>query len=133
MTPLAYWIIAFVIFDLIITLVVIRAVMAKRATGLPITGEDAESHTPLPDFGQLKEYSDAIHPRLGELVRMQWSGDAESLVTVLPMALDLADREARARGLVLDRDILKKFVESSLAKHGIARGSQIREALKQVA
>jgi hypothetical protein len=125
------WIIAFVVVDLVVTALVVRHILVKRAAagGNPATEEGVA----IPDLGRLREFTDAIHPRIGEIVRANWSGDPMSLPGVLGLALAEADREARSRNLPLDRDILKKLVESSLAKHGVAKGSQLREALKQVA
>jgi len=133
MNPLLLFIVVFAVVDLAVTTIIIRKLLARKAAGQPIPFLQAASRPSLSDVRGLREFTDAIHPRLGELVRSNWSGDEASLVTVLPMALDEADREAKSRGLTLDRIVLKKLVEASLARHRIAHGSQIREALQRVA
>jgi hypothetical protein len=127
------WIIAFVVVDLVVTALVVRHILVKRAAAAAGGNLTRDEGAAIPDLGRLREFTDAIHPRIGEIVRANWSGDSMSLPGVLGLALEEADREARSRNLPLERDILKKLVESSLAKHGVARGAQLREALKQVA
>jgi len=127
------WIIAFVVFDIVVTALVLRHLLQKRAERTTAAGLVTDEGVVIPDWRKLKTFTDAIHPRIGEIVRANWSGDDMSLPGVLAMALDEAEREARNHGLELDRDILKQLVESSLARHGVVKGSRLREALKQVA
>ena len=126
------WIIAFVAIDLAVTVLVVRRLLARRAAVLTLAA-DSRAPAALPSFGRLREFTAAMHPRIGEIVRANWSGDADALPTVLTQALDEVEHESRNFGLALDRDILKKLVEASLAQGGVTAGSQLREALKKVA
>jgi len=132
---LLVWILCVVVADVAVTLFVIFRYMASRGTdrtpGAAATIDKAT--TVLPNLGALRRFSETMHPRIGELLRSSWSGDPAALPSVLATALDEAEREARNQGLTLGRDVLKKLVEASVAKHGIAHGAVLREALKQVA
>ncbi len=132
MPSLMPWIVVFVVFDMVVTVLVIRHVLARRAAAGDAARE-GNARGALPDLRRIAGFTEAIHPRLGEIVRAHWSGDPMSLPGVLGIALDEAAREARERGLELDRDTLKRLVEASLAKHRVAKGGALREALKQVA
>ena len=114
-----------------------RSAFHRLALGIALTlGAPAAiggAPAAIPSFLALRKFSDVIHPRLGEMVRANWSGDADSLPTVLTMALEETEREARSQGLSLDRDLLKKVVELSLSKHHVTKGAVLHEALKKVA
>ena len=132
------WIICFVAVDLAVTTLVIRRLLARRAQGGSPVASGAESSESaagpaIPDIGRLREFTDAIHPRIGEIVQANWNGNPDSLPGALSLAIDEAEREARDRGLTLDRGLLKKLVETSLERHGVIKGSRLREALKKVA
>lgn len=136
MKPMLPYLIAFIVLDVVVTAVVLRRAFAKQNARWAKEKEEKSAGAPaatLPNWGALKSFTDDLHPRIGELVRMNWSGDSMSLPGVLAQALDLAERESRTRGLDLDRETLKKLVETSLALHHVAKGGVIREALKQVA
>lgn len=134
---LMVWIACVVAADLVVTLFFIARYLAKQKANLALSGGAPAAiggaAAAMPSFLALRKFTDAIHPRLGELVRSSWSGDADALPPVLTMALDEAEREARSQGLTLDRDILKKVVEVSLAKHHVMKGAVLREALQKVA
>jgi len=126
------WILCVVVADIAVTLFVVLRYMASRGTDVsPVT--IAKAAAQLPNLAALRKLTDEIHPRIGELMRSSWSGDPMALPGVLAQALDETERAAREQGLTLDRRVLKKLVESSVAKHGIAHGAMLREALKQVA
>ena len=131
------WIACVVAADIVVTLFFIARYLAKQKANLAgyggAAGTIAGASAAIPSFLALRKFTDAIHPRIGGLVRSSWSGDADSLPSVLTMALDEAQREAQAQGLALDRDVLKKVVEVSLAKHHVTKGAVLREALQKVA
>ena len=133
---LMVWIACVVAADLVVTLFFIARYLAKQkanAGGLGAPAAIGGAPAAIPSFLALRKFSDVIHPRLGEMVRANWSGDADSLPTVLTMALEETEREARSQGLSLDRDLLKKVVELSLSKHHVTKGAVLHEALKKVA
>lgn len=139
---LAAWIACVVVADVIVTLFFIRRFLARQKANAGVAGVAGVAGAPaaiggaanaIPSFVALRKFSDAIHPRLGEMVRANWSGDADSLPTVLTMALNETEREARNFGLNLDRDLLKKVVELSLSKHHVTKSAVLHEALQKVA
>jgi len=121
------YLVLFVIFDILVTALILRHLLAKRAAA----GDGAAAA--LLDIGKLSQFTQAIHPRVGEMVRANWSGDPAALPQVLSRVLDEVEREARSRGLTDDRGVLKRVIEYSLAKHRLARSGEVREALRQVA
>jgi len=125
--PMWIWVALAVAVDLVVTWVVVsRALAKKRAAAAAVPAS-------MPNLGVVWKFAKAMHPRIGEIVRTNWSGDATALPGVLAMAVDEADREARAQGLTLDRVVLKDLVQASVAKHGVARRAMVLEALKRVA
>jgi hypothetical protein len=110
-----------------VTALVLRRVITRRienAAGVPAGTLD---------LSKIREFTETIHPRIGEYVRTNWSGQTEALPGVLAVILDQVEATAREKGLTFDRDTLKRLIETSLARHGVAKSGQIREALKQVA
>lgn len=130
------WVACVVVADVVVTLFFVRRYLAKQRALAGASGAPAaigRAAAAIPSFLALRKFTDAIHPRIGELMRSSWSGDADQLPSVLTMALDEAQREAQAQGLVLDRDLLKKVVEVSVSKHHLTKGAVLREALQKVA
>ena len=125
------WILVVIAVDIIVTALVLRRILARRAANR--TAPTAPAAPGLFDIRKLRAFTDEIHPRIGEYVRANWSGQPESLPGVLSAVLDDVSATANRMGLALDRDVLKRVVESSLAKHGAAKSDVVREALKQVA
>lgn len=66
-------------------------------------------------------------------MRANWSGRDEDLPRVLGHLLDDLERDARERGLPLDRAVLARTVEASLRKHGIVKGAGLARALREAA
>lgn len=129
---LLVWILCVVVADIAVTLFVVLRYMASRGTDVA-PASIARAATQLPNLAALRKLTEDIHPRIGEIMRSSWSGEPTALPGVLAQALAETERAAREQGLTLDRHVLKKLVEASVAKHGIARGAVLREALKQVA
>jgi hypothetical protein len=137
------WIAWVVVADIVVTLFFIRRFLAKqKASAAGAGAPGASGNAPaaiggataaIPSIVALRKFSDAIHPRIGEIVRSSWNGDADALPSVLAMALAETEREARNQGLALDRDLLKKVVELSVSKHHVTKSDVLREALQKVA
>lgn len=122
---LVFGIAAFVVVDLLVTARVLRRFFKKRMAqaGLP----------PTLDLHRLREFTDVVHPRVGEYLNANWDRRPETLPGVLSALLEQIAGVAREQKLELDRDVLKRLLQISVAKHQIARSGVLREALKQVA
>ena len=120
------WVIGFIVLDIVVTLAVVAFVVKRRESGgsIMIAGLNLSA---------IREYTDVIHPRIGEYVRSNWSGIPEQLPRVLETLLEEMDREARSHGLELDRDTQKQVLRASLASHKVATGKSLDEALAHVA
>jgi len=121
------WLAPLILLDLMVTAAVLWWVFRRRA------GLSGKSYVAGIDVGRLGEFTKAVHPRIGDYVRANWSGVPEQLPEVLRSLLDEIGREARSRGLGIDRDTLKLVLARSLAMHGIGQGAEIRHALEKVA
>ena len=120
------WVVGFILLDIVVTLAVVAFVVKRRdSNGALMVGGL--------NIGAIRDYTDAIHPRIGEYVRSNWSGAPDQLPLVLENMLAEMDREARTHGLELDRDTLKKLLRASLASHKVAPGKNLDEALAHVA
>jgi hypothetical protein len=112
---------AFIVIDLVITFFVLRRVLtrAERPGGL--------------DFVQLRPLSDAIHERVGEHLRVNYSGQPDQLPAVLAALMPELREIARQRGLTADDDTLKAALLVAVSAHGLANPRQLRDALAKVA
>src|SRR6185503_13100025 len=121
------WLLPVIAADLAITGVVVWFVFRKKGAGSNsrrIVGAD---------FKALTAFTTATHPRIGEYVRANWSGVPSQLPVVLRTLLDDLERDAKQRGLHIDRPMLKLLLARSLASHGIGNGTDVRHALDEVA
>ena len=124
-----WWVIAVVVADIAITLLLIRRALTRRSTpGVKLAGGLLSV-----DFRALRQFTEAAHPRIGDYVRANWSGSPTQLAEVLRALLDELERDAKHRGLELDRDVIKNLIGRSLDQHRIGRGSELKEALAKVA
>jgi hypothetical protein len=123
------WLAAVVAIDVAITGFVIRRVLRRRAA---VANGAAPTVFTL-DIRTLRQFTDAMHPRIGEYVRANWSGIPDDLPAVLEHLLGELATEAKARNLPLDRDLLKQMLAGSLHSHRVGRSSQVRDALAKVA
>jgi hypothetical protein len=124
-----WWVFAVVLADVAVTLLVIRYVLARRAK----SGEKVAGGLLNVDFRALRQFTEAAHPRIGDYVRANWSGSPTQLAEVLRALLDELERDAKNRGLELERDVIKNLIGRSLDRHKIARGTELKDALAKVA
>ena len=120
------WVIGFILLDIIVTLAVVSFVVKRRET-------DGGLSVGALNIGAIRDYTEVIHPWIGEYVRANWSGAPDQLPRVLESMLPEMDREAHTHGLELDREALKKVLRASLAAHKVAPGRNLDEALSHVA
>ncbi|MEO5989346.1 MAG: hypothetical protein ABIU54_02580 [Candidatus Eisenbacteria bacterium] len=121
MKPL--WMVAFVLFDLVLTSVVLYFVVRSRG-GLKVAGID---------FQKLREYTEFCERTIGQDFRATWSGEASTLPAAIERLLQKLEAEAQAQQLPVERPWLKTSVARWLQSKQIASGSEVREAMKQVA
>jgi len=124
------WLVFVVVVDLIIGLAIVAFVLRRR-------GEQMPSQPPAPGLlAGMKEMANFVnerHARIGEYLRANWSGTPDQLPQVLGSLLAELEREALARGVTTNRDLLKTLIATSLRYHKIGRGSEVEKALERVA
>ena len=123
------WLIAFIILDLLITTVVIALFLSGRLK-LNLKIDGAVSNV---NFRELMELTKGKHARIGEYIRANWNGAPEDLPAVLETLLGELERDAQARGMTVDRTLLKSILASSVRQHHLAKGKELEQAMKQVA
>ncbi len=117
------WIIAFVVFDMIVTAAVLFYVIQRRG-GFKIAGID---------FQKLREYTEFCERTIEQDFRATWSGDSSTLPTAIESLLRKLEAEAGAQQLPVERPWLKTSVARWLQSKQIASGAEVREAMKRVA
>lgn len=121
MNPL--WIAAFVVFDLIVTGVVLYLLIRSRG-GLKVAGID---------FQKLREYTEYCERTIGSEFRATWSGEAATLPAAIEALLRKLETEAQSQQLPVERPWLKTSVARWLQSKEIASGAEVREAMERVA
>ncbi len=117
------WIIAFIVFDLIVTATVLYFVFRNRGV-LKVAGID---------FKKLREYTEFCERTIDEDFRARWSGDTGSLPGAIETLLIRLEAEAHAQELPVEREWLKSSVARWLQSKQLASEADVREAMKQVA
>jgi hypothetical protein len=123
------WLIAFIVLDLVITGIVIALFLSGRLK-LNVKIEGSVSNV---NFRELMEFSKDKHARIGEYLRANWSGDPAQLTSLLTTLLAELEHDAQARGMTINRDLLKSILASSVRQHHVARNKDLEQAMKQVA
>ncbi len=123
------WFTLFIVADVIVILAIAFLVVGHRVK----LNMDFKVNTTGVDFRSLMEFTREKHARIGEYLRANWSGAPEQLPEVLETLLAELERDAQARGLAIDRDMLKSVLASSVRAHRIARPHDLGEAMKRVA
>ena len=114
---------AIVLVDIVITLAVLRFVLAKRGGIAGVIGK----------LGKLAAVAADLERETKAYLAANWSGDAASLPGVVEPLLAKLESDLRARGVDVGRAQLKPLVEQVILRQGNARASDVREAMKQVA
>ena len=129
------FLIPFLVFDAIVTVVIVLFIMRRRAERQADTGA-APGLPPIVSLATVRAlatFATEQHERIGAQVRSNWSGIPEQLPGVVKTLLDELEIEARAQDLPVDRESLKTMLATSLRKHGVGKGGVLGEAMKQVA
>lgn len=117
------WIIAFVLFDLIVTAGVVLYVLRRR-NALGIAGID---------FQKLRTYTEFCERTIDQDFRATWSGDSSTLPAAIETLLRKLEAEAQSQRIPVERAWLKTTVARWLQSKQIASGSDLREAMEKVA
>ena len=123
------WIVAFIIADIVITIAIVTFVIARRLK-LDVNVQAQAGGVP---FRDLLKLTRDWHPKIGEHLRVNWSGDPEQLPQVLATLLDELARDARTRGIAVERTTLKSVLASSVRSHRMVRGADLGRAMARVA
>jgi len=115
---------------------------AALTNGAPSTGAATES---LPETGSLTrlfgrgqlrglaKFAAEQNERIGNYVRKRWNGVPEKLPAVLDALLTDLERDAVAKGLLLDRETLKSMLVVALRSNRVGDSDVVIEALDKVA
>lgn len=117
-------IVAFVVFDILVTVLVLRAVLAKRGGLSKVLGVDLK---------QVLALSGEMERETEEYLRANWSGDASTLPVALAALLDRYEGRCRERGLPVSREQLKPMLARLVLARRLAKSGEVREAMRQVA
>jgi len=123
----------FVIFDMAVTLAVVLFVLKRRGVFGGVLLPPGQGITDLGQVRALTQLATEQHDRIGDFVRANWSGIPAQLPGVLASLMDQLEGDARARGLTVNRELLKTVIATSLRKHRVAGDRELGEALAKVA
>ena len=123
------WLVVFIVADAFFITAIVYLVVSGR---LKLKGS-FKLTTGGVDLPALMAFTQEKHPRIGEYLRASWSGAPEQLPQVLETLLAELERDAQARGLTLDREMLKSILASSVRAHHLVRTHDLGEAMKHVA
>ena len=115
---------AFVAFDLVVTGIVLWVVFQRRAMIGPAGAFD---------LGAIRTLSLEMEPLVEEYLRANWSGDPATLSGPLTELLGQFQGRAEARGVIIDRTVLKLALARLVEAKHLAKGAEIREAMRNVA
>jgi len=119
------WIVAFILFDMVVTTAVVLWVVRRRAGLTPgVLGVD---------FAAVRRFSDAARPITREYMQANYSGHADDLPGALTGLLDRLHAEAQAQKLPFDRDVLRSVLKQLVSGEKLASRAQIASAMKKVA
>jgi hypothetical protein len=127
------WIVLFIAFDIVVTVAVLVYVMKRRMSAQGMVLPTGSPVATLAQFRELAAFAKDQHERIGEYMRANWSGIPDQLPGVLGALVDKLQSESAAKGLTVDRDMLKTMVATSLRHHRIARANDVGNALERVA
>lgn len=117
-------IVAFVVFDIVVTVIVLRAVLAKRGGLSRVLGVDLKA---------LLDLSREMEREAEEYLRANWSGDPATLSGPLASLLDRFEARCRERNVAVSREALKPMLARLVLAKKLASSGEVNEAMKQVA
>lgn len=122
---MANWVIlAFVLVQVVVTVIVVRTMISRGGGLSSILGADLQS---------IMEVSKQMELETEEYLRANWSGDPATLPVALNALLDRFESRVRERRLPITRAELRPMLGRLVLQRRLAKGHDVNEALKQVA
>ncbi|MBI5168753.1 MAG: hypothetical protein HZA61_04610 [Candidatus Eisenbacteria bacterium] len=118
------WIVAFILFDVLVTAAVLLVVIRRRGGVAGAIGFDPK---------QAMGVSRELEADAEQYLRANWSGDSTTLPQALTGLLDRVESKLAAEHLELDRERLKPIVLQIVTAKHLADARDAREAMKKVA
>lgn len=85
------------------------------------------------DLAKLREFTSELERTIEERVRSRWSGDTAALPPVLTALIAELEAATQARGLPIERALLRRLVLRTIEMKQLVGAAELREAAKQVA
>jgi hypothetical protein len=127
------WVMLFIVFDIIVTIAVTVFVLKRRLTVDVNVIRTGSGISTIDQFRAIAGFARDQHERIGDYMRANWSGIPDQLPGVLGSLIALLESDAQAKGITVDRDMLKTLVATSLRSHRIAKANDVGNALEHVA
>lgn len=121
---LTWAIVAFVLVDIVVMVIVMRAVLARRGGLAGVLGVDLK---------RIMALSEDMERETEQYLRANWSGDATTLPLALRSLLDTFEARAREKEIAVTRAELKPMLARLVLAKRLAQGRDVQEAMKQVA
>ena len=115
---------AFIFFDAIVMVIVLRAIIAKRGGLSAVLGVNLEN---------IMAVSNEMERETEQYLRANWSGDPTTLPVALTSLLDRFEQRVKEKQLPVTRSELKPMLGRLVLTQRLAKSSDVNEALKQVA
>jgi hypothetical protein len=115
---------AFILFDVIVAVIVLRAIIAGRGGLSAVLGVNLEN---------IMAVSNEMERETQEYLRANWSGDPTTLSVALTALLDRFEQRVREKQLPVTRSELKPMLGRLVLSQRLAKSGDVNEALKQVA
>jgi len=117
-------IVAFILFDIVVSVLVLRAVMGKLGGLTQILGVNLE---------RIMALSNEMESETEMYLRANWSGDPATLSLALRSLLDTFESRAREQQVPVTRAELKPMLARLVLTRRLAESRDVQEAMKQVA
>lgn len=121
---LTWAIVAFVLVDIVVMVIVMRAVFARRGGLAGMLGVDLK---------RIMALSEDMERETEQYLRANWSGDPTTLPLALRSLLDTFEARAREQEIGVTRDELKPMLARLVLAKRLAESRDVQEAMKQVA
>ena len=121
---LTWAIVAFVLVDIVVMVIVLRAVLARRGGLAGVLGVNLQ---------RIMTLSNDMERETEQYLRANWSGDATTLPLALRGLLDTFEARAREQEIPVTRAELKPMLARLVLAKRLAPNRDVQEAMKQVA
>ena len=126
------FLVPFIVFDLIVTIVVLLTVLKLRGKVFAMAMAKTGTVNPA-ELQAMLTFAREQTPRIAEYLRTNYSGVPEQLPSVLNSLLDELERTAKEQNVPLDRAGIKPMLASALDMYRIGNRRERGEAMLKVA